>query len=75
MTKNVQALLTANAPKLVWMLLTDEQQLKTIRSFADRFKSGERWPAIIVDGRDELLDGAHRLCAAYLLGMETIETN
>jgi hypothetical protein len=72
--RKVKDLLTTNASLLVWMLLTSGQP-ESVKEYAARWQAGERWPGIVLNAKNELLDGAHRLCAAYLLGHETIDTN
>lgn len=72
--RNVKELVTINADMLLWMAFTDGAR-DVVLSYARRWQGGERnWSAIVVKQDGTLLDGRHRLCAAFVLGHDTIET-
>jgi hypothetical protein len=74
MQRNVKELVRLNAENLVWILLTDKQR-EIVISYAQRWSGGERnWQPIAVKQNGEILDGRHRLLAAFFLGLATIET-
>jgi hypothetical protein len=55
---------------LVLRSATDEVM---VRTYADRWEAGERWPAIVISEDRRISDGYHRLAAAIMLGHAEIE--
>ena len=66
---SVWEIASKNAANIIWLLT---HQHAMIRDYANRWLAGERWESITLNDEGLVTDGSHRLCAAILLGHDTI---